>query len=76
MEVKVYSIKSCHWCEKVRDFLKMNKVVFEEINVEGNQDATKAMIKASKQMGVPVIVAGESVVVGFDEKELKKALKL
>jgi len=34
------------------------------------------MIKKSGQMGVPVIEVGDKIIVGFDEQELKKTLKV
>jgi hypothetical protein len=34
------------------------------------------MIEKSGQMGVPVITVGDSLVVGFDEEELRRLLNL
>tara|TARA_Y100000310_G_scaffold167136_1_gene166894 strand:- start:5805 stop:5912 length:108 start_codon:yes stop_codon:yes gene_type:complete len=34
------------------------------------------MVKKSGQMGVPVVDVGGEIIVGFNEKALKKALKL
>ena len=34
------------------------------------------MIEKSGQMGVPVIEIGDNILVGFDEKELRKMLKI
>ena len=76
MNVKVYSTPTCPWCTRVKEFLKSNKVVFEDINVSGDQEASQAMIKASKQMGVPVIIADDIVIVGFDEESLREVLCL
>ncbi len=76
MNVKVYSTPTCPWCTRVKEFLKSNKVVFEDINVSGDQEASQAMIKASKQMGVPVIIADDIVIVGFDEERLREVLGL
>lgn len=70
MEVKVYSTPTCPWCKRVKEFLKKNNVIFEEINVAENREAAQAMIKASGQMGVPVIIAEDKVIVGFDEKAI------
>ena len=76
MDVTIYSTPTCPWCKKVKDFLKENNVIFEEVNVAGNQEAAQKMIKVSGQMGVPVVVAGEEVIIGFDENALRNALKL
>ena len=33
------------------------------------------MMEVSDQMGVPVIVIGETVIIGYDPEEIKKAIK-
>ena len=40
--------------------------------MEKDPEAAAAMRKASGQTAVPVIVAGEKVIVGFDQEELSK----
>jgi len=37
---------------------------------------SKEMIEKTQQMGVPVIEIDDQIVIGFDEKELKKLLKI
>ncbi|MBD3388482.1 MAG: NrdH-redoxin [Candidatus Altiarchaeales archaeon] len=76
MDVKVYSTPTCPWCKRVKEFLKARNVEFEDVDVAGNQEAAQEMVKKSGQMGVPVIEVGETIIVGFDEEALKKALKL
>lgn len=76
MSVIIYSTQSCPWCHKVKDFLKMHKVKFSEKNVGSDSEAAKEMIKKSKQMGVPVVDANGTIIVGFDEDKLRKALKI
>ena len=76
MEVKIYTIPTCPWCMKTKEFLKENKIKFTDINVASDKKAAKEMIKKSGQMGVPVIEIDKQLIVGFDEEKLKKALKL
>jgi glutaredoxin 3 len=76
MTVTVYSTKTCPWCAKTKEFLKKNKVKFKEIDVGADQKAAQEMIKKSGQTGVPVIDANGTIITGFDEAKLKKALKL
>jgi glutaredoxin 3 len=76
MNVKVYSTPVCPWCKRAKEFLKKNNVIFEEITVSGNQQASQEMIKKSGQMGVPVIDVDGQIIVGYDEDELRRALKL
>ena len=76
MSVKVYSTPTCPWCKKVKEFLNENKVTFEDIDVSNNKEASAEMIKISGQSGVPVTDANGTIIVGFDEEKLKKALNL
>ncbi|MBL7054993.1 glutaredoxin family protein [Candidatus Woesearchaeota archaeon] len=76
VKVKVYSTQTCPWCHKVKDFLKENKIEFEDIDVAENQEAAKEMTEKSGQMGVPVIDIDGEMIVGFDQEKIKLALKL
>jgi glutaredoxin 3 len=76
MKIKVYSTPGCPWCAKTKEFLKANKVAFEEINVAEDQKAAKDMIEKSGQQGVPVIEIGKEIIVGFDETKIKNLLKI
>ncbi len=77
VNVTVYSTQSCPWCHKVKDFLKANKVKFEDKDVSSDDAARNEMVEKSGQMGVPVIVIeGNKPIVGFDQEAIKKALKL
>jgi glutaredoxin-like YruB-family protein len=76
-KVKVYSTPTCPYCVSAKAYLKENKVDFEDIDVSKNSSAANEMVEKSGQMGVPVIIIDDKVViVGFDRDALKKALKL
>ncbi len=75
-KVKVYSTPTCPWCHKTKDFLKKNKVQFEDIDVSANKEAADEMVEKSGQMGVPVIDIDGEIIVGFDQAAIKKALNL
>jgi glutaredoxin-like YruB-family protein len=77
MKVKVYSTQWCPWCTKVKDWLKENKVKFEEKNVGEDQEAAVEMIEKTGQRGVPVTIytddkGKEHVIVGYNVPELEK----
>ncbi|MBI2004429.1 glutathione S-transferase N-terminal domain-containing protein [Candidatus Pacearchaeota archaeon] len=76
MAVKIYTTPTCPWCKKTKEFFKENKIKFKEIDVASDKKAAKEMIEKSGQMGVPVIDVDGTLIVGFDESKLKKALKL
>lgn len=76
MTVTVYSTPTCPWCKKTKEFLKENKVSFKSVDVSTDKAAMEEMQKKSGQLGVPVIDANGTIITGFDEDKLKKALKL
>lgn len=49
-------------------------VQFQEIDVSRDQMAAHDMVSRSKQMGVPVIIVDEEVVVGFNQPRLDMLL--
>jgi len=75
-KVKVYSTPTCPYCHAAKDFLKENKIAFEDIDVSKDHDQAQEMIEKSGQMGVPVIDINGTIIVGFDKAAMKKALKL
>lgn len=75
-KVTVYSTQSCPWCHKAKEWLKQNKVRFEDVDVSKDQKKAEEMVRKSGQMGVPVIDIDGRIVAGFDEGKLKKLLKL
>ncbi|MBW3020135.1 glutaredoxin family protein [Candidatus Woesearchaeota archaeon] len=76
MKVKVYSTPTCPYCHMAKDFLKENKVEFEDIDVAADVKARNEMIDKSGQMGVPVIQIGNEYIVGFNKERVKELLHL
>ena len=76
MTVKVYSTPTCPYCDMVKDFLKKNKVEFEDIDVSNNHTAAHEMIEKSGQMGVPVTDINGKIIIGYNVSALKDALKI
>lgn len=75
-KVIVYSSSWCPWCDRAKQFLKENKIDFKEIDIESDPKAAQEMVEKSGQMGVPVIDIDGRIIVGFNEPEIRKALKL
>ena len=76
MKVKIYTSSTCHWCMKAKEFFKKNKVEYEELNCSENPSYRDEVVKKTGQRGVPVIEVGNKIIIGYDEDELKEALKL
>jgi glutaredoxin-like YruB-family protein len=73
--VKVYSTPTCPWCTKVKEYLESIGVEFENVDVSKDRDAAMAMVKKTRQMGVPVTEIGENFIIGFDKDSIDQALK-
>ncbi|MEM2955033.1 MAG: glutaredoxin family protein [Candidatus Nanoarchaeia archaeon] len=76
MKVIVYSTPTCPWCDRLKSWLKENKIAFKDIDVATDEKAAQEMIKKSGQIGVPVTEIDNNIVVGFDVKKLKELLKI
>ena len=75
-KVKIYTSSTCHWCMKAKEFFKQHKVEYEELNCSENPTYRDEVIKKTGQRGVPVIEIGKKIIIGYDEDELRSALKL
>ena len=74
-KVKIYTTPTCPYCHSAMEFFKEQGVGYEEIDVSSDTTKAQEMIDLSGQQGVPVIVVGEKVLVGFDKKALMDVLK-
>ena len=75
-EVKVYSTSSCPYCRMTKEYLSSKGVSFVDYDVSQDRKALEEMIRASGQMGVPVIIVDNDVVVGFDRGRLDSILQI
>ncbi len=72
MNVAVYTTPTCPYCHHVKDFLDKRGVKYTEHDVSVDRAAADEMVRKSGQMGVPVVIVGDQVIVGFDRKRLEK----
>ncbi len=70
--VKVYTAENCPYCRMVQAFLRKYNIGYTTVDVGKDREAAREMIRISGQRGVPVTVAGDEVVVGFDAKRLRE----
>jgi alkyl hydroperoxide reductase subunit F len=71
-DVRVYTTKQCPYCRMVKAYLERRKIPFAEIDVSSDAKAAAEMIELSGQNGVPVTVAGDRVIIGFDAQALNE----
>ena len=63
-EINVYTIPTCPWCTKLKDWLKKKKVAFIEHDLTESDSARDEIIEKSHQMATPV-----TIVKFYEEKE-------
>jgi glutaredoxin 3 len=74
--VTIYSTPTCHFCHMTKDYLAENKVAFTDYDVAHDLNKRQEMIQKSGQMGVPVILIGDEIIVGFDKEKIASTLGL
>jgi glutaredoxin-like YruB-family protein len=75
-KVTIYSTPTCHFCSLAKDYFNENNVQFEAFDVAGDLEKRREMVEKSGQLGVPVIVIDNQVIVGFDKMQIDQALGL
>jgi len=75
-KVIVYSTEACPWCRVAKDFLKENNIEFESKDVAEDEAARNELLEKSGRMGVPVLDIDGTIIVGFDQEAIEKALNL
>ena len=73
-KVVIYSTPTCPYCKRAKDYLSQKGIAYTDINVAQDREKANEMIQKSGQMGVPVIVIDNDIVVGFDQATLDKLL--
>lgn len=80
-EIKVYSLSTCSHCKSTKRLLSDCTVKYEFVDVDLLEgDERKAILEDVKRFNprcsFPTVIIGDTVIVGFKEKEIREALKL
>lgn len=74
--VKVYSTPSCPYCRMAKEYLKTKGIDYQDLDVSSDRDALREMLELTGQMGVPVIVIDDEVIIGFDKDKIDSLLDI
>ncbi len=74
--VTIYSTPSCHFCHMAKDFFKEKNIAYTDFNVAADPAKRQELIDKSGQLGVPVILIGEDMVIGFNKPKIVQLLGL
>lgn len=75
-EVVIYSTPTCHFCHMAKDYFNDKGVKYTDYNVMEDLEKRQEMVQKSGQMGVPVIVIGNEIIIGFDQPRINLLLGL
>ncbi|MCA9356471.1 thioredoxin family protein [Candidatus Nomurabacteria bacterium] len=75
-QVSIYTTPTCTYCKATKEFFHENNVEFQEFDVAADAVRREEMIERSGQMGVPVIMIDNDIVVGFNKAKLSELLGL
>ena len=78
-DVKIYSLSTCSHCRATKKFLGECTIKYEFIEVDKLEgEERKAIIEDVKKFNTrcsfPTIIIGETIIVGYKEKEIREAL--
>ena len=73
-KVTIYSTQTCHFCHMAKDFFKEKNIAFEDFDVGVDTVKRQEMVQKSGQMGVPVIMIDDQMIVGFNKPKIVELL--
>jgi glutaredoxin-like YruB-family protein len=73
-KITIYTTPTCGYCQMAKQFFKEKGIEYEEFDVMADIGKRQEMVEKTGQLGVPVIMVGDEVVVGFDRLTLEKLL--
>jgi glutaredoxin-like YruB-family protein len=74
-EATIYTTPTCPWCHKAKAWFRDKKIRYKEVDVTTDKSGLEEMVRISGQTGVPVIVVGGEVIVGFNQNRLNEIFK-
>jgi glutaredoxin-like protein NrdH len=81
ISIKLYTLSTCSHCSRTKRFFKDNDIEMEAVDVDLLSGAERERVmdevrKLNPDCSFPTICINDTVIVGFNEEKLKKALKL
>lgn len=73
-DIVIYSADWCGFCHAVKKYLDDKGVKYKEKNIEQDPKFAEECVEKSGQMGIPVTIIGDEVIVGFDRPKIDSAL--
>jgi glutaredoxin 3 len=74
-QITIYGAEWCPPCHMAKDYLKSQKIDYEYINIDENQDAGREVSAKTGWNAIPIIKIGDEYLLGFDRVKLDGALR-
>jgi len=78
-KVKMYTLSTCSHCKATKKFLNENNVAFDATDVdllqgEAREAVLSEVIQYNPQRSFPTIIIGDTIIIGFKERDIREAL--
>ena len=73
-KVIMYSLPTWPHCKRAKEYFSQKGINYTDYDVAQDKAKAKEMIEKSNQMGTPVIIVDDEMVIGFDQPNLDKLL--
>jgi len=78
-KVKIFTLSTCSHCKATKKFLNDNGIKFEFVDVDQFQGAEREtiledVVQYNPQRSFPTIIIGDTIIIGFKEDDIRKAL--
>jgi glutaredoxin-like protein NrdH len=79
-KVLLYAISTCAWCKKTKEFLKINSIQYEYLDIdlcsdEDREEVRKDILNKGGRLSYPTVIVDDNVLItGFHEDKLQEAL--
>lgn len=80
--VLLYTLSTCAWCKRTKQFLKNNNIEYEYVDIdlcseEGKEKIRQDIVRHGGSLSYPTIIVDDrKVITGYDEGEIKGALEI
>ncbi len=79
--VKMYTLSTCSHCKRTKEFFRSQGIEFEYTDVDlltgdERREIVERIRKLNSRISYPTILIGDTVIIGFQENEIRDALGL
>ena len=72
--VSIYTTPTCAYCKATKEFFQENNIQYTEYDVSTDAEKRQEMIDKSGQIGVPVVLVDDEMIIGFNKDKLSELL--